>query len=74
MKFFFVISFIFAIIACDTMPVRPPVGSCVKHWWIKGIYKMQSVENLKIKLESVSGGEVRIISQLDRGWSEVKCP
>jgi hypothetical protein len=60
--------------ACDTVPIRPNIGSCIKHWWIKGIYKIQNVEDLEVKLKNVSGGEDRTISELDRGWGEVKCP
>jgi hypothetical protein len=68
------ILFLLGLFGCDTAPVRPDVGSCIEHWWIKGNYKIQKVEGLKVKLKNVAGGEDRVISELDRGWSEVKCP
>lgn len=74
MKVIAVISFFLVMVGCDTIPVRPAVDSCVEHWWIKGIYKMQSVDDLNVKLKNISGGEDRVISQFDRGWSEVVCP
>ena len=72
-----VILFIFLIlsfVSCDTAPVRPDVGGCMEHSWIKGIYKILKTEGSQIKLKNVSGGEDRSISIFDRGWTEVKCP
>jgi len=62
------------LVGCDIAPVRSDVGGCMEHNWIKGTYKIQSVEGLDIKLKNVSGGDDRVISAFDRGWSEVKCP
>lgn len=72
-----IVLFIFlswSFVGCDTAPVRPDVGGCMEHNWIKGTYKIQSVEGLDIKLKNISGGDDRVISAFDRGWSEVKCP
>ncbi|OFZ31146.1 MAG: hypothetical protein A2622_00670 [Bdellovibrionales bacterium RIFCSPHIGHO2_01_FULL_40_29] len=63
------------ILGCDIAPVRSDVGGCMEHTWIKGTFKIQSKEEeLDIKLKNVSGGDDRVISTFDRGWSEVKCP
>lgn len=74
MRVIILIIFLSALFGCDTVPLRPDVGSCIEHRWIKGTYKIQSVDGLKVQLKNVSGGEDRIISELDRGWGQARCP
>lgn len=74
MKIVLFILVLLSFIGCETSPVRPDIGGCMEHIWIKGTYKIQIVEGLDTKLKNISGGDDRVISAFDRGWSEVKCP
>lgn len=74
-KVFILFLLLVPIVGCDIAPVRPDVGGCMEHTWIKGTFKIQSKEErLDIKLKNVSGGDDRVISAFDRGWTEVRCP
>ena len=66
-------SFTLVLISCDTVTVPYSEGSCIEHKWYSGVFKIQKIEGINIKLKNIITGESKTISEMDQGWRKVDC-
>lgn len=64
---------IFLLVSCDSVSIRYQEKNCMKHSWGDDVYMVERIEGLDVFMKNMSGGNDKVISKMDRGWSEVSC-